>query len=252
MFILKKLLSRMFFPVPLCLEIMLAGLILVFLRREKTGKVLLCTGLGLLLLFSMQPVADLALYSLESSFAPLSEEQIPENLKYVVVLGAGHDTVPGFPANARASSTTVERVVEGVRIHNFAPASKVVFTGGKIADPVCNARVMAELAKQLGLDPKRIIREEKSLDTADHVRYLQPLLKGRDFVLVTSASHMPRAMALFKAAGLTPIPSSTDFEALHTAYSAWDYFPSARGLEKTRIFFYECLGLAWARISGQI
>ncbi|MFP4658244.1 MAG: ElyC/SanA/YdcF family protein, partial [Desulfonatronovibrionaceae bacterium] len=178
--------------------------------------------------------------------------QVPSGLDYIVVLGSGHDSAPGFPANSRASSTTVARVVEGLRIKSLAPGAKVIFTGGRIYDPQSNARVMAGVARGLGLERSRMILEEESMDTADHVRYLQPILEAKEFVLVTSASHMPRAAALFRAGGLDPLPSSTDYRALHMDYSPWDFFPSANALEKTRRFFYECLGLAWARVSGQI
>jgi len=77
-------------------------------------------------------------------------------------------------------------------------------------------------------------------------------LGKEQFVLVTSASHMPRAVALFRAAGLKPLPSSADFKSLESKYSPWDFFPSAGALEKSRRFVYECMGIAWAKLIGQI
>ncbi|MFO7818589.1 MAG: ElyC/SanA/YdcF family protein [Thermodesulfobacteriota bacterium] len=252
MFLLKKLLSRMFFPVPLCLEIIGLGLVLLFLRREKAGRFFILSGFVLFFILSMNPVADTALDLLERQYPPLRSAEIPSGLQYIVVLGAGHDSFEEYPANAAASATTVERVIEGLRIKKMAPAARLVFTGGKIKDEQSNARIMADIARQFGIPASEIILEQESLDSKDHVSYLRPLLNGEDFVLVTSASHMPRAAALFRAAGLKPLPSGADFKSLNSAYSPWNFFPSANALEKNTRVFYECLGLIWARFRGQI
>ncbi len=251
MFLFKKLVSRMFFPVPLCLEIIGAGLLLIFLRRRKSGRALILTGFCLLCLLSMRPVADSALAVLEDAHPPLIADQIPRDLRFIVVLGAGHESVQGYPPNSWASSSTVQRVLEGLRIKDLAPRARLVFTGGSVDDPRSNARVMASVAIQLGAEKRGMVVEEESMDTQDHVRHLRSLLQGHKFVLVTSASHMPRAVALFRAKGMNPLPSSTDFRA-RSNYAPWDYFPSATALENSRRFFYECLGIIWARINGQI
>ena len=80
---------------------------------------------------------------------------------------------------------------------------------------------------------------------------ISPIVGKQPFVLVTEASHMPRAMALFRKQGTHPIADPTDFR---TGFSeplgmqelildAGDLFGSERAI-------YEYLGLAWAKVRG--
>jgi len=72
--------------------------------------------------------------------------------------------------------------------------------------------LMYEFAKQMGIEPERIIMEKESMNTSDHPKYLKKLLTGKQFAIVTSAYHMPRALRIFKAQGLNGHPYPTDFQ----------------------------------------
>jgi len=69
-------------------------------------------------------------------------------------------------------------------------------------------------------------------------------------VLVTSASHMPRAVALFRRAGLDPLPAPAQFLTDSGRRSSWSLLPEAGALAKTERFFYEVLGIVWMRVRG--
>jgi uncharacterized SAM-binding protein YcdF (DUF218 family) len=79
-------------------------------------------------------------------------------------------------------------------------------------------------------------------------------LVGDDrFVLVTSASHMLRSVALFRKQGMEPIPAPTDHWVKRSdGMSPYRFFPGAENLLKTEMAVHEYLGLAWAKIRGQI
>jgi uncharacterized SAM-binding protein YcdF (DUF218 family) len=73
------------------------------------------------------------------------------------------------------------------------------------------------------------------------------------FFLVTSASHMPRAVALFKKLGMKPIPAPTGHLAKRPrGRNPQRYFPSPEGLHKSQRLVYETLGMIWAKFRGQI
>jgi len=73
------------------------------------------------------------------------------------------------------------------------------------------------------------------------------------FILVTSASHMPRSMALFEKLDMQPIPAPTDYGVRkRQGVSPGMFFPSADNLRKAEKAFHEYLGLAWGKIRGQI
>ncbi len=56
-----------------------------------------------------------------------------------------------------------------------------------------------------------IVLETKATDTKDHPIYVKKIVGKDRFILVTSASHMPRAMALFRKHGMEPIAAPTDY-----------------------------------------
>ena len=69
-------------------------------------------------------------------------------------------------------------------------------------------------------------------------------------LLVTSALHMPRALACFRAAGVDAVPATTDTRA-HEPYSgALDWIPSASFLGETDLAIKELLGFQVYRLRG--
>ena len=110
---------------------------------------------------------------------------------------------------------------------------------------------MHEVALQLGVPDEEIILERDSQDTKDQARLIQGIVGEEPFLLVTSASHMPRSMALFENVGLHPRPAPTGF--MSKAGQGWSpsaYWPSSGDLRKTERAFYEIMGTLWGRLRG--
>ena len=84
--------------------------------------------------------------------------QIPRSpgIKYVVVLGAGVSADNKIPPNAQLSITALARLVEGIRIHNALPQTRLVLSGGLMSNNVSEAEAMAKTALSLGIDPHKI------------------------------------------------------------------------------------------------
>ena len=227
--------------------------LLWFTRRQRAGKVMVCLGIVLLALFSYTPFSDISLKSLEYRYAPLVDVFQLSDIKWVVVLGGGHNSDSKFPATSQLSESSLSRLVEGVRIHRLLPESKLLLSGGAVFDPVPNAKVMARVAEVMGIDGNKVILEELSRDTGDQARFIHEIVGDERFILVTSASHMPRSMALFQELGMKPIPAPTDYWVKKRQRIAPGVlFPNAGSLRKMERVFYEYLGLGWARLLGQI
>ena len=95
--------------------------------------------------------------------------------------------------------------------------------------------------------------EPDSRDTADEAEIIAKMIGREKFILVTSAAHMPRSMALFRKRGLQPIPAPADFlvrEAQGSDPSR--FFPGAGSLGQVETAVHEYLGLAWAWLRGEI
>ncbi|MBW2619063.1 MAG: YdcF family protein [Deltaproteobacteria bacterium] len=93
--------------------------------------------------------------------------------------------------------------------------------------------------------------ETLSRDTFENARQTAELLTGGPFVLVTSASHMARSLAVFHRLGLDPIPAPTDYLIADPAPVFW-YLPSLKALEIAHIVLHEYLGLVWYKLCGWI
>ena len=122
-----------------------------------------------------------------------------------------------------------------------------------MGDPVPNAKIMADVAEAIGVNKQDLVLESLSKDTKDEARLIQKIVGKDQFILVTSASHMPRSVALFKKHGMHPIPAPTDyFVKKRQRVSPGIFFPSAGDLYKTERAFHEYLGMVWAKLRGQI
>jgi uncharacterized SAM-binding protein YcdF (DUF218 family) len=131
------------------------------------------------------------------------------------------------------------RLIEGIRLQKAIPRTKLVLSGGGKSAETMNA-----MALSLKIPEENIILETQSSNTYDEVLLLKDMLSEQLFILVTSASHMPRSMALFKHAGLNPIPAPTD----HRTSSSYQFklnelIPSLHSLENFHGAFYEYLAI---------
>jgi len=243
MFLLKKILGPVFFPLSLCLELLLLGLVLLWAtRRQKAGKILVTVGTLLLALLSYPWVPEKLLSPLEQWYPPLtgvdrltSPASGQGPVKWVVVLGGN-----------------VERTATGVRLLRQLPGARLILSGGSVFGSKVGALESARIAGDLGIEPGALLLEARPLDTEEEVRLLQPRLGPDRFILVTSAAHMPRAMALFKKRGLNPIAAPTDYLIEERPLNPRSFLPDVRNLVLADVAAYEYLGLAWAWLRGQI
>lgn len=240
-----------FEPLPLSLALLIAGLGLLIIKRRKTAMVSIGIGIGFLLFFGYAVFTKPVLYSLERSYAPLIVEQITpqvrDQIRHVVVLGSGHVSDPDLPKTAQIGGSSLYRLVEGVRIYRQLPGSKLVITGGVIPDPVTNARVVGDVAQQIGVPVRDTIVEERPSDTVEEARMLHGLLGSTPFVLVTSAAHMKRAVRIFQDFGMRPVPAPTDFIIKNRpGGDIKSALPSCGNLWISQRVIYEWLGETWA------
>ncbi|WP_027183597.1 ElyC/SanA/YdcF family protein [Desulfovibrio inopinatus] len=258
MFIFKKFVSRFLFPFPLGLEFLAIGLYLhVFTTRKKAGIGFLFTGFFWLLLISTDPLPSALLTGLESRFPPFNPVVYAEHHRaslpsYVAVLGGGSYDDFDLPLSSRLSEASLARLSEGVIIAKTLGA-KMVFAAGNVCDQrETEAEVMSQISVLFGIPPEKIRIDTASRDTATELAAIKTLVVDAPFVLVTSAAHMPRAMALASALGLHPIPAPANFLTHNATRCSWEFFPNPQNIRKTRRAFYEYLGLAWATLRGRV
>ena len=251
MFLAKKIIANLLYPVPVCLELLVIGfLLLVFTRFERAAKGLIAAGIVLLAVLSLTPTSQMIAHPLESRYLPIQSVKAVKDFRYVVVLGHGIVSDPRLPTNSQLSTTALARLVEGVRLLKGI-RGQLILSGGAVFDPVASAEGYAKVARIMGVLPSEMILVDTPKDTAEEAAAISRIVGEEPFLLVTSAAHMPRAVALFKKQGADPVPSPADYRtAKGEALSPDDYFPSAENLVTTRYAWHEYLGMMWGKVIG--
>lgn len=260
-FWLKKLIGFALMPLPLCLGLLVLGFWLARVpRRARLGRGLALTGLVLLLLFSNKFVSVWLVHPLEARYPAIPEltagQPPPPALaacRFVVVLGSGNGNSEGLSATNQLSSSALARITEAVRLLRALPAARLIVSGP--ADgPMhpSHATMLTRAAISLGVEPGRILFIDQARDTEDESAAAARIVGTAPFALITSAWHLPRAMALFQHAGLAPVPCPADFTA-HTGDDFYwgDLFPDLPSMERSTWAIRERLGYLWIWLRGK-
>ncbi|MDV7102988.1 envelope biogenesis factor ElyC [Vibrio sp. TH_r3] len=252
MFELKKVISSLAMPLPALLIIGFIGLLFVmFTQKHKIGVLFVFVSLTGIFCVSFQPISSHLLMPLErkyTAFLPTDEA-----VDYVMVLGNGHVVDDQLPPTSELSRTSLMRLTEGIRILRMYPGTKLILSGYAGGTEFSHAKMMAKVALALGIAKPDIILLETAKDTWEEARQAAAFVGQKQLVLVTSASHMERAVTEFQSAGLKPIPAPTNFLAQSEIKQPWTKFtPSAGYLEQTERYWSERLGLWWLYIRDSL
>lgn len=245
MFELKKVVSSLLMPLPALLIIGLFGLMLImFTRKQKSGCfVVLFSFIGIFLI-AFQPVSSRLLMPLERQYSAFFP--VDESIDYVMVLGSGHVVDDKIPPTSELSRTGLMRLAEGIRVMRIYPGSKLILSGYAGGSEVSNARMMAKVALALGVSKSDIILLETAKDTWEEARQAAAFVNIKQLVVVTSASHMKRALHEFHSVGLKPYPAPTNYLAQSNITQTWEkYTPKGKYLEQTERYWHETLGSLW-------
>lgn len=207
MFALKKILAAFVLPAGCFVALLAAGGVWFWRRHRPAGIFCFAMAAGMWVL-STRAVSEALLRPLESVY-PVPDK--PEGQVIIVLSGGIYE--------GRAAVSACESLPETAlgRITAAAPLQKrtglpVLVTGGSPYTRVSEASVMAGCLAELGVPPARIIKEEVSRDTRENAVETRKICAARGYdsvILLTSASHLPRAVAAFRRAGharITPYP----------------------------------------------
>lgn len=250
LFTLKKFIGGLILPLPFLLLVMALGLALLwFSRFQRTGKICLSFGWLALLLLSLQPVADGLLRPIENRYPTWRGS---ERVEYVVVLGGGYTWNDDWAPSSNLISNSLPRLAEGIRLWQQNPGAKMIFTGAAAkTNPVSTGEAGARVAESLGVPRSEIIVLDKPKDTEEEAAAVKQAIGKAPFLLVTSASHLPRAMIFFHHVGLNPLPAPANQLAIDSPLNPWErIIPSPVWLMHSDRVGYETLGRIWQWLKG--
>jgi len=255
MFFVSKALSFVTQPLAWVALLLLAGLLCTLFRR-KCGHGLSWAALIVLLLQGWEPLPDALIRQLETQYVAPTPKDNLQPYKGVVVLGGALDPAYVWQGHDQvALNDAAERMTVPVTLLQHYPHLKLLFTGGEgelFVDGLTEADRAKLFFDSMGVAPQQVIYESASRTTYENA-VLSASLSGVNLVqpwlLLTSASHMPRAMATFRKAGWNVTPYPVDFRTgLRTP---WTQYSLSNGASKWHIALHEWVGMLTYRLTGR-
>jgi uncharacterized SAM-binding protein YcdF (DUF218 family) len=204
--------------------VLAVGVALAFIRRtQRLARWYFAAALATCWIVTSPACAERLVQWRGGGYRPLVSPADARGATVVVVLGAGNETIQarGLTLN-RISWAGALRVLEGARLYLLLDRPTIIVSGGVTgrdegARP--EAEAMRNAILQLGVPADHIVIEAESKNTREEAVVIARMLAGRarqPIVLVTSPTHMPRSLAVFRAAGLDPVPSVAAYKSDHS------------------------------------
>jgi uncharacterized SAM-binding protein YcdF (DUF218 family) len=254
-FILSKVLGFFALPSNLLITIGLVGLVLLLTPFRRLASWLVVTSLVLLALFGLSPLGNALMLPLEERFPPWDASRGPPD--GVIVLGGIIAEDVSAARGAVALNESAERVTVAAELARRYPNMRIIFSGGTnalIFEKDAEAGFAVRQLEDLGVARERITAEEQSRNTIENAVFSRLLANpqpGERWLLLTSAFHMPRAVAVFRAVGFPVEPYPVDWRTTGPADLFRPYPSVSEGLRRTDVAVREWVGLLLYRFTGK-
>ena len=257
LFYIQKFVEFLLLPSNLIGFLAALGVLALILRRPRFGRTALVLSALLLIIGGWTPLGPAALLVLESRFP---QPQLSEPVTGIIMLGGAINTHITSERGQTTLNDAGERVTAMAALSRKFPQARILISSGAgaghtlTAQPVTEAALVRDMLVDLGVEASRIEVEERSRDTRENAEQsllLAKPLPGQTWVLVTSASHMPRAVASFRAVGFSVIPYPVDYRTQGPANLRRQVESIAEGLQALDLAAHEWLGLIMYRLVGR-
>jgi|YelNatPaOPRAMG01_1025707.scaffolds.fasta_scaffold88954_1 uncharacterized SAM-binding protein YcdF (DUF218 family) len=225
----------------------LIGVVLIFLKKKKSSIIILVISLSFYYFFSITPIADFLILPLERKYSYPNQETI-ERPNFLVVLSGG---VKGRNLSLPSvlGDSTLFRLNEALKIYSLRKKKPYIIVSGTspIQEYSKEALFGANFLELYGIPKEKVSFEVFSKDTFEHAIELKKKIGNQEFLLITSAYHMPRAVYAFRKNGLNFIPVPTDYQA-EKNYTLLDFLPQPKNLRKSNLAFHEYFGIIYYKL----
>lgn len=244
---------------PLCCVWLLLGGWVVFTCWRRRWRAVAVPALAWLILTALTctPLASLLIASLENTHPRVSLSDLPAT-DVIVCLGGGAEPSPSEPSGVHLKSAA-DRLTTAMALLAQQKAPLLVLGGGGYADKqggrLSEADRVADMLRSLTNTTQPILSLGICADTRDEAVKVAALAqeKGwKQILLVTSASHMPRAAGTFQKAGLSIVAVPCNYLSTVNRVGAlhWFHLPHPEGLSVFEAWLHEMLGTWFYRSKG--
>jgi len=246
MFELSKLLTPLLDPRTLLFVALVCGTLLLWTKVHRLGRWLVTGCVATSLLFFLLPIGPTLLHRLEHRFP---RPQLPAKVDGIIALGGDFNVT--LVQEYGPTNGPSPRLLALAELSRRFPDARLVFSGGSghIIPKVLEADLAPGILAAFGIDPARVLFEGKSRNTRENAILSQAAVNprhGEIWILITSASHMPRSVGVFRSVNWPVVPYPVEFQAV----SGGRVFSMDGGLKDIVVVTREMTGLVYYWLRG--
>ncbi len=215
-----KLTGELINPINLIIIFLVVGFALICFKQRRLGFTATALGLVYLILATHTPLGNIIVLPLEERF---KKANLPMEIAGIICLGGSFENLISLERNVTEFANASERLYETFLLARKFPNAQIVYTGTVGSPDLANGDT-PKLAKtywvSLGIDEHRIVLEQEALNTYENGVFTKKLINpkpGENWVLVTSAFHMPRSIGVFRKLDWEVLPWPVDYRTHGTA-----------------------------------
>ena len=255
-FYLSKIFWLLVQPVNLTGLLLLAAVVAQVVRWRRLA---ITASLGAFVVLGVSAwtsLGALMLHPLEDRFA--RPAALPETVDGIIVLGGGFEGAINRVRGGYELNSGGDRFVEAAIMARRYPNAKVVISGGSgalVLEGEADADTVPRLLEALGVSRDRMVLENRSRNTVENARFTRQLVApgpSENWLLITSAFHMPRSVALFRREGFDVIAWPTDYRTTGQETIGLAQDNQIDTLQASSLAVREWIGLIAYRLTGRI
>lgn len=249
------ILTLLLYPPNVGLLLLVIAVVMALAHHRRIAIGLTLVGLVWVLVWSLPATTLYFGGRLESRYPYQLAETLPR-ADAIVVLGGNTQSNRANWFEAYNKATATDRLDRAAEIYFAGRAARVLLSGSALEGKTSEARIMARTMRQKGVPDTALLLENEGRNTHENALRTQQMLKDHQLhtvLLVTSALHMPRAMASFNAQGIQSVAAGLAPQITVPEDYAIDlWVPHLRSLEGSRAIIKEYLGMLAYWIRGWI
>ncbi|MGS1093020.1 YdcF family protein [Aquamicrobium terrae] len=255
-FYLSKLFWFVAQPVNLIGLLIVAGILLAIAGWRRLSLLLSFCAFLILAIGAWTSTGALLLHPLEDRFT--RPDPAPAQVAGIIVLGGGFEGGVNLVRGGYELNSSGDRFVEAAVLARRYPQARVVVTGGSgslMLEGEGDGDTAPRLLTALGVEPGRLVLENRSRNTYENAVFTREMVDpkaGETWLLVTSAFHMPRSVALFRKAGFDVVPWPADYRTAGNEHVGLTQDNVADSLQNLTVAMREWIGLLAYWLSGRI
>lgn len=216
-FYFSKIIWALISPGSFLYLLIISGIALLFLKKQKFAKILLGTAAVLFTLVAFLPLGKWLVTPLESRFP--ANPELPETIDGIILLGGVIDPVKSYIWDQPEFGGAADRYLAFIELAREYPEARLVFTGGigtLLDQEYKEADIAGYFLESMGIDRSRLELERESRNTVENAVNSKALMQpasGENWILITSAAHMSRSIGVFCQQQWPVIPWPVDHES---------------------------------------